>query len=131
MGVCARRIASAASRALRAVLVSYLAPATKTLGLVPFLLLLSMPFVQAISHGQNTLISLWKDIGACVAKAGVRKLVLYNSHGGQMSVMDIVARDLRERAIAFGAVAISRHRDRELVKAVIARAKAQGRGEMP
>ena len=44
----------------------------------------------------NTLISLWKDIGTCVAKAGVRKLVLYNSHGGQMSVMDIVARDLRE-----------------------------------
>jgi creatinine amidohydrolase len=44
----------------------------------------------------TTLISLWKDIGACVAKAGVRKLVLYNSHGGQMAVMDIVARDLRE-----------------------------------
>jgi len=44
----------------------------------------------------TTLIALWKDIGACVAKAGVRKLVLYNSHGGQMSVMDIVARDLRE-----------------------------------
>jgi creatinine amidohydrolase len=43
-----------------------------------------------------TLIAMWKDIGACVAKAGVRKLVLYNSHGGQMSVMDIVARDLRE-----------------------------------
>lgn len=30
----------------------------RTTGLVPFLLLLSMPFVQAISHGQNTLISL-------------------------------------------------------------------------
>ena len=30
----------------------------KTLGLVPFLILLSMPFVQAIGHGQNTLISL-------------------------------------------------------------------------
>jgi creatinine amidohydrolase len=44
----------------------------------------------------STLIALWKDIGACVARAGVRKLVLYNSHGGQMSVMDIVARDLRE-----------------------------------
>jgi len=43
-----------------------------------------------------TLIALWKDIGACVAKAGVRKLVLFNSHGGQMAVMDIVARDLRE-----------------------------------
>ena len=44
----------------------------------------------------STLIALWKDIGACVARAGVRKLVLYNSHGGQMAVMDIVARDLRE-----------------------------------
>jgi len=38
---------------------------------------------------------------------------------------------LRERAIALGAVAISRHRDRELVHAVIANAKAQGRGERP
>lgn len=43
-----------------------------------------------------TLIAMWTEIGACVAKAGVRKLVLYNSHGGQMGVMDIVARDLRE-----------------------------------
>ena len=44
-----------------------------------------------------TLIALWSEIGACVAAAGVRKLVLFNSHGGQMSVMDIVARDLREK----------------------------------
>ena len=44
-----------------------------------------------------TLIAMWTDIGDCVARAGVRKLVLYNSHGGQMSVMDIVARDLREK----------------------------------
>lgn len=44
----------------------------------------------------HTLIALWTDIGASVARAGVRKLVLFNSHGGQMSVMDIVARDLRE-----------------------------------
>ena len=39
--------------------------------------------------------------------------------------------ELRERAIALGAMPISRHRERELVKAVIARAKAQGRGEAP
>lgn len=45
----------------------------------------------------TTLISLWMEIGACVAKAGVKKLVMFNSHGGQMSVMDIVARDLREQ----------------------------------
>ena len=36
---------------------------------------------------------------------------------------------LREQAIVLGAVAISRHRDRELVRAVIRQAKAQGRGE--
>ena len=44
-----------------------------------------------------TLTSLWMEIGACVAASGVRKFVMFNSHGGQMSVMDIVARDLRER----------------------------------
>lgn len=36
---------------------------------------------------------------------------------------------LREQAIAFGAQPISRHGDRALVRAVIANAKAQGRGE--
>lgn len=36
---------------------------------------------------------------------------------------------LRDEAVALGAVAISRHRDRELVRAVIRQAKAQGRGE--
>jgi creatinine amidohydrolase len=45
----------------------------------------------------TTLISLWMDIGASVARSGVKKLVLFNSHGGQMSVMDIVTRDLREK----------------------------------
>lgn len=38
---------------------------------------------------------------------------------------------LRERALALGAVPISRHRDRERVRAVIRVAKAQGRGEHP
>jgi len=38
---------------------------------------------------------VWMELGACVARAGIKKLVLFNSHGGQVSVMDIVARDLR------------------------------------
>ena len=42
-----------------------------------------------------------------------------------------VPSELRERAIELGATAISRHRDRAQVRAVIARAKAQGRGEHP
>ena len=43
----------------------------------------------------QTLISVWMELGACVARAGIKKLLLLNSHGGQISVMDIVARDLR------------------------------------
>jgi creatinine amidohydrolase len=35
------------------------------------------------------------ELGASVARSGIKKLVLLNSHGGQVSVMDIVARDLR------------------------------------
>ncbi len=42
-----------------------------------------------------TLMAMWSEIGASVAAAGVRKLVLFNSHGGQIAPMDIVARDLR------------------------------------
>ena len=43
----------------------------------------------------QTLISVWMELGACVARAGIKKLLLFNAHGGQVSVMDIVARDLR------------------------------------
>ena len=38
---------------------------------------------------------------------------------------------MRERALALGAMAISRHHDREQVRAVIANARRQGRGEAP
>ncbi|WP_309666316.1 creatininase family protein [Tabrizicola sp.] len=42
-----------------------------------------------------TLMAMWTEIGDSVAAAGVKKLVLLNSHGGQIAPMDIVARDLR------------------------------------
>ena len=48
-----------------------------------------------LSFSAQTLINVWTELGACVARAGIKKLVLFNSHGGQVSVMDIVARDLR------------------------------------
>ncbi|MBV7542910.1 creatininase family protein [Acidovorax sp. sic0104] len=44
-----------------------------------------------------TVIALWTEIGECVARAGIQKLLLFNGHGGQVSVMDIVARELRTR----------------------------------
>ena len=52
-------------------------------------------FPGTLTLSAQTLISVWMELGACVARAGIKKLVLFNSHGGQVSVMDIVARDLR------------------------------------
>ena len=48
-----------------------------------------------LTHSAQTLIAMWSEIGDSVAAAGVRKLVMLNAHGGQIAVMDIVARDLR------------------------------------
>jgi len=50
-----------------------------------------------LSLSTSTLIALWTDIAESVARAGVRKLVLFNAHGGQPQIMDVVARDMRVR----------------------------------
>jgi creatinine amidohydrolase len=52
-------------------------------------------FPGTLTLSAQTVIALWMELGACVARAGIKKLVIFNSHGGQVSVMDIVARDLR------------------------------------
>ncbi|OYR14735.1 creatininase family protein [Brucella thiophenivorans] len=51
----------------------------------------------SLTFSAETIIRMWYEIGACVAASGVRKMVLLNSHGGQISIMDIVARELRIR----------------------------------
>ncbi|BBE73208.1 creatininase family protein [Oharaeibacter diazotrophicus] len=45
----------------------------------------------------ETVTKAWLDIGDSVARAGVRKLVIVTSHGGNVPIMDIVARELRIR----------------------------------
>ncbi len=52
-------------------------------------------FPGTLSQSAETTMRVWMDLGASVARAGVRKLLLFNGHGGQQSLMDIVARDLR------------------------------------
>jgi creatinine amidohydrolase len=54
-------------------------------------------FPGTLTLGIQTLIQVWIELGECVARTGIRKLLLFNSHGGQVGVMDIVARDLRAR----------------------------------
>jgi creatinine amidohydrolase len=54
-------------------------------------------FPGTLTLKAETVLRLWTDIGESVAAAGVRKLLLFNSHGGQVSMLDLVARDLRAR----------------------------------
>ncbi len=54
-------------------------------------------FPGTLTLSPATVIALWTELGACVARAGVKKLLLLNGHGGQVSVMDIVARELRQQ----------------------------------
>ncbi len=52
-------------------------------------------FPGTLSLTAETLIAAWSEIGESVARAGVKTLVIFNSHGGNPPVMDIVARRLR------------------------------------
>jgi creatinine amidohydrolase len=54
-------------------------------------------FAGTLTLKAETVLRLWTDIAESVAAAGVRKLVLFNAHGGQVGLMDVVARDLRAR----------------------------------
>ena len=47
----------------------------------------------------ETVLATWIAIGEGVLRAGVRKLLLFNAHGGQVSLMDIAARELRARGL--------------------------------
>lgn len=54
-------------------------------------------FPGTLSVPAETLIAHWNAIGDSVARTGIRRLVFFNSHGGNPPVMEIVARDLRVR----------------------------------
>ena len=48
-----------------------------------------------LTGSAETLLALWTEIGRSVARAGVRRLLLLNSHGGQPQILDLVCRRLR------------------------------------
>ncbi|MBC5765045.1 creatininase family protein [Ramlibacter albus] len=55
-------------------------------------------FAGTLTLPASAVIDTWVHIGECVAAAGVKKLLLFNAHGGQVSLLDIAARELRTRA---------------------------------
>lgn len=52
-------------------------------------------FPGTLSVSASTFMAVVRDIGASVAAAGFKKLALYNTHGGNSSLVDVMARDLR------------------------------------
>jgi creatinine amidohydrolase len=54
-------------------------------------------------------IAVWTELGESLARAGLRKLVLVTSHGGNVAAMESVARDLRTR-LGMLAVTVGWHR---------------------
>lgn len=58
-------------------------------------------FPGTLTLSAETLTRVWTEIGESVNRVGIRKLVLFNSHGGQPQIMEIVARDLRVRLDMF------------------------------
>jgi len=48
-----------------------------------------------ITYSAETALRVWTEIGEGVARAGLRKLIIVTSHGGNVDVMGVVARELR------------------------------------
>jgi creatinine amidohydrolase len=52
-------------------------------------------FPGTLSLSYETLARVWFEVGESVARAGGRRIIFFNSHGGQPQVMEIVCRELR------------------------------------
>ncbi len=73
---------------------------------LPVLFLPVQPVGASIEHADypgtltlsaSSLLRVLTEIGECVERAGCRKLVLLNSHGGNVPLLNMVAHDLRAR----------------------------------
>lgn len=60
-----------------------------------------LAFPGTLALDERTTMELWTRVGRSVARAGVRRMVILNSHGGQMQLIEVVARRLRIEAGMF------------------------------
>jgi creatinine amidohydrolase len=79
------------------------------------LVLPMMPFGKSDEHlafpgtltlSYETLGRVWYELGESVHRAGIRKILFLNSHGGQPQLLEIVCRDLRVKLGMFAATAM-------------------------
>ena len=51
-----------------------------------------------LTYTAETAIVAWREIGLSIARAGIRKVVIVNSHGGNLDLISILTRELRVHA---------------------------------
>lgn len=52
-------------------------------------------FAGTLALSATTFMAVLRDLGKSLSSAGFQKLVLYNTHGGNTALIDVMARDLR------------------------------------
>jgi creatinine amidohydrolase len=52
-------------------------------------------FPGTLTFAAETLLATWTELGRSVARAGIRKLIVFNTHGGQTSLVQLAALRLR------------------------------------
>jgi len=65
-----------------------------------------LAFPGTLTLSYETLARVWFELGASVHRAGLRKILFFNSHGGQPQLLDIVCRELRVKHGMFAATAM-------------------------
>jgi len=68
-----------------------------------------LSYPGTLTIAATTAIAAWTELGESLFRAGLRKLVLVTSHGGNVAAMESVARDLRAR-LGMLAVTVGWHR---------------------
>jgi creatinine amidohydrolase len=68
-----------------------------------------LSYPGTLTFSATTAIAAWSELGDSLARAGLRKLVLVTSHGGNVAAMELAARDLRTR-LGMLAVTVGWHR---------------------
>ncbi|MBO0718451.1 MAG: creatininase family protein [Rhizobiales bacterium] len=68
-----------------------------------------LAYPGTLTFSGQTAVAAWTELGESLARAGLRKLVLVTSHGGNVAAMELVARDLRAR-LRMLAVTVGWHR---------------------
>src|ERR1700688_1844702 len=68
-----------------------------------------LSYPGTLTFSATTAIGAWTELGESLARAGLRRLVLVTSRGGNVAAMELVARDLRAR-LHMLAVTVGWHR---------------------